>query len=368
MGTSGGKKSRNSARKDVPRIGDVARLAGVSTATVSRTLSVPGRVHPDTQELVMAAVRRLGYTPNAAARNLRAGRSMTILVVVPRLTNPFFSEIIRGIDETLSAAGYGLIIGDLDNAYDKEAHLVDLAFEGRLDGAIVLSGHMPTSGGRSLQEANIPLVSICIKIPGTDVPYVLVNDRPAVQNAMRHLMALGHRRFAYLAGPSRSYGNDSRYRGFRDALAENEAATGARLKGDYTLESGAAAGRAFLDLSPRPTAVISAGDMMAIGFMKTIRDAGLAIPRDVSIIGFDGLEMSQYCEPPLSTLRQPRRALGRAGANSVLQLLGDPSSPSASLSQTLEVELILRESVGPPPAAERPGQNAPAATTGHAAS
>lgn len=358
MASDSERPQRVTVQNDAPRISDVARLAGVSTATVSRALAIPGRVSRETHEKVLKAVETLGYTPNAAARSLRAGRSMMVLIVVPKLANPFFAEISRGIDEVLSPAGYGMIIGDLDNVVDKERHLVNLVFAGHLDGALILSGRIPASAGRSIKDAKIPLVGMCMKLDDPDVPNILVNDREAVRDATRHLLSLGHRHFFYLSGPPHSYVNGERFMGFQEAIAgAGPSVTFERFEGSYTLESGTAAARQYLQLpKPRPTAVIATSDTMAISFMKTVRDAGVSIPGEVSVIGFDGIEFTEFCEPRLTTLRQPRRELGHAGAKALLTLLNDKSASPQEVSERLEVELVHRDSVAPPPGAGPSGK------------
>src|SRR5689334_8982092 len=171
--------ARRQAKRDerVPRIGDVARAAGVSTATVSRALSVPEQVRQETRDRVLDAVRSLGYTPNAAARNLRAGRSRLVLVIIPRRNNPpFFSEVLHGIDVTLSEAGYAMITGNFEGDPERARRLVDLVFGGHLDGILTLSGQVPTVDGRSILDAGLPVVSVCAELPGGGAPAVLLAD------------------------------------------------------------------------------------------------------------------------------------------------------------------------------------------------
>lgn len=337
---------------------DVATQAGVSAATVSRALAQPDMVRAKTRERVLSAVDALGYTPNAAARHLRGGRTMMALVISPRLTNPFFAEIARGIDMELSAAGYGIIIGDLDDDQtgaaaprERERHLADMAFAGHLDGALVMSGRIPESGGRSIKEAGIPMVALSNEIIDPDVPNVLVNDRGAIVEATSYLISLGHRRLLYIDGPAGNYASVERYDGFRQAIAEAglPANAGQHAPGGFSTCAGLAAAPAFLASDPRPTAVVASCDATAIGFLKAVRDAGLKPPRDVSVIGFDGLEFAAFNEPPLTTMAQPRQEMGRVAARVLLKMLREPRVPAGTLSVTLPAELIKRESVVPPP-------------------
>lgn len=330
------------------RIGDVARAAGVSTATVSRALTFPDRVLEETRERVFAAVRELGYTPNVAARQLRAGSSKTVLVVVGKRRNPpFFSEVLRGIDVALAQAGYSVLMGNLDvHDENTERHLVDLVYGGYIDGALVLSNAVPSFNGRSIADSGVPIVAICAEADGPNIPAVLVDDEVCSRAQTRYLLEMGHRYLAYIAGPKGNYNESQRFPGF---LAEVAAAglgpaDFVRFEGNYDFASGVAAGEAFLKLDRRPTGVVACSDEMAIAFMKTIRRAGIRVPEDVSIIGFDGIEIGDYVEPTLTTIRQPRFALGSTGAEILLGMIKGGASPRVTV---LKGELDRRDSTGP---------------------
>ena len=348
-----------------PGIADVARLAGVSTATVSRALATPGVVSMATREKVLAAVRRTGYTPHVAARSLRARRTMMVLVVVPDIANPFFSEVLRGIDDTLAAAGYGLLIGNLANSAAKQGRYVDVVFAGQVDGELLLNGGVPSEGGRSLLDAGVPIVAACEAVPGAPFPQVEIQNREASLAVARLLLQLGHRRFAYISGPRGNILETERLAGFRKGL-EAAGIRGAALTlfdGDFTFRAGADAARRFVAMRPRPTAVYAANDEMAIGFLKTLRAAGLLVPRDVSVVGFDGIEYADYCEPPLTTVRQPRHAIGATAAGLLIDLMTGKTRASPVLTR-LEISLLVRNSAGPAPGARPPGPGADRAARG----
>ncbi len=339
---------REASNHRAVRIRDVAKAAGVSTATVSRALAFPDRLRPETRERVLAEVRRLGYTPNEAARALRAGASRMILVVIPqRYSGAFFAGIINSIDDELSAEGYTMIVGSLDGAEDKARRLVDLVYARQIDGVIVFTGHIPLIDGRSLRDVGVPIVSICCEMDAPGLPTVLVDDEACAIAQTRHLIDLGHRRLLYVSGAEGHYNEIVRYRGFQKAAKASCIET-ARCVGDYTLESGAAAGRFFLSLDRRPTGVVCAADEMAIGFIKTMTGAGVAVPGEVSVVGFDGIEFADYCEPTLTTIRQPRGELGAVGARALLaSLRGEP--PATDRPIVLHGELLARDSTGPAP-------------------
>ncbi len=330
------------------KIADVARIAGVSSATVSRTLANPDLVTEATRALVLEAVRSTGYRPNAVARSLRAKRAMMALVVVPDIANPFFAEVLRGIDETLSAAGYGLIIGNLDNHREKDATFVEVARSGQVDGALLLCGRM--LGG--LDGAGLPIVAACETIPGAAFPQVEVDNLAAAEAATRHLIDHGHRRIAYLSGPTGNVLDVARRQGYRAALAAAGLSHDPTLEfdGDFTFRTGAEAARAILalPLGSRPTALFAANDEMAIGLLKTLQTAGLVLPRDFSVIGFDAIDYADYCTPTLTTVRQPRREIGRAAG----QLLVEMMAGGAAKPQTLKLsaELLPRDSTAQAPA------------------
>ena len=333
-----------------PRIVDVARHAGVSTATVSRALATPEQVRPELRERVARSVQALGYTPNAAARRLRGGRSRMILVVtLKRWSTPFFSEVLHGIDHELSLSGYAMILGNLDLDRDRERHVVDMMFSGYIDGTIALSDILAHSEGRTMLDAGLPVVSVCSAAGGT--LSILTNEGESIVEAARHLAGLGHRRFAYLSGPAGNYNDNVRAKAletFFDA-PEQAALDLLRMEGDFTTQSGVDAGTRFLALPVRPTAVLASSDEMAIGFMKVVQNGGLSIPKDLSVFGFDGIEFADYVEPTLSTIRQPRFELGCTGARRLVSLLAGPKV-AAEPDVVLQNEIAIRRSTGPAPA------------------
>ena len=342
---SGAERARRvqGARRQAVHIAEVARLAGVSTATVSRTLSKPARVNAATRERVLEVVRQTGYTPNSAGRSLRAARSMMVLVVIPTFITPFFSELLLGIDQALSARGYSFLIGNLHDARHKEAHLVEVVQSGQVDGVILLNGQMLQGPmRRSLADTGVPTVAVSVPA-AHGVPAVLVQDREAAAMLAEHLLALGHRRIGYVTGPAGNHNEIERWAGFRDTLlAAGLAETDiTRYPGNFHVASGFAAGRKFLADPVRPTAVFAASDMMAIGFMRAVHASGLRVPQDVSVVGFDGIEFADFCEPPLTTVRQPREAMGREAAELLVRLIRGEAAPGPDM--TVRLPLTLRQ-------------------------
>lgn len=330
-------------------INDVARRAGVSTATVSRAVAQPDSVRGPTRTRVLEAIRELGYIPNAAARSLRRGTTRTVLIVVPKRANPpFFAEVLRGIDVTLAASGYSAIMGNLDEDGVRERQLAELVFSGHIDGVIVLSGILPRIDDRSILEACIPIVSACAPIDERGYS-VLTDEGEAIVGAMRHLLDLGHRRIAHLAGPDGNFNAETRWQALENFMRHCDlpGVSLIKLAGQFTFEGGEEAAAAFLALDPAPTGVVSCSDEAAISFMKALRAAGRDVPGAVSVVGFDGIEFADYCEPALTTVCQPRFAIGETAARQLLAFL--QGSEPVERRVVLPNRLRIAQSSAPPP-------------------
>ncbi len=323
-------------------IQDIAREAGVSTATVSRTLSHPERVAEPTRAAVMDAVRRTDFRINRTARNLRRRRSGSVLALVPNLANPFFSEILSGLSDVLAGSGSGLLVGDTQIGPDPTGRLNDYLVGGMADGAVIFDGHLPE--GMRIDVSRPPLVLAC-EWSTQRLPSVRVDNEGGAMLAVRHLIEHGHRAIGHVTGPSGNVLTMSRLSGVRRALDE----AGLPLRedhvfgGDFGLASGAAAAERWLALAERPTAVFCASDEMACGFIGALQHSGVGVPTDVSVVGFDDIEVSAHLTPALTTIRQPRRLIGERAAHLVLGLIEEKEAPFED--EVLPVELIERGSV-----------------------
>jgi LacI family repressor for deo operon, udp, cdd, tsx, nupC, and nupG len=352
-------KSRRQGIHAAATILDVARRAGVSTATVSRALAAPDRVAEETRSKVIAAIAATGYTPNASARNLRARSTSIVLALVPGMSNTFFTPILNAVEDTLSAAGYGMIIGDTRNSVQKEAHYTRFILAGQVDGVILFTGHLPRDGDLTPASDRVPITLVCNEIVGDDRYSVFdVDNRDAARRATAHLIAAGHRHIAHIAGMRENVEAGERLRGFRDALesagiAPDESAI---WTGGFRFEDGVAAAAKFLALRKRPTAVFASADDGAIGFIRTVREAGVRTPEDVSVVGFDDIDYASVIEPPLTTMRQPRAELGRLAAEDLLARMRPDSPDSPPARGRLRCELIERKSVRRIGAAEASGK------------
>lgn len=332
-------------KNHTPRVRDVAQLANVSTATVSRALSRPDLVSDATRQAVMRAVEQTGYTINLAARNLRRQRTGCILALVPNLANPFFAAILAGINSELKGHGLSLLVADTTADADAPDMLVEFAHRSRTDGLIVLDGAIPAA--MLTRDACPPVVLACEWIEGLDAPRVTADNGAGSAMAARHLVDLGHRRILQLTGPAQNPLTIARRAGAEEVLAAAGLPMGdaARIEGDFTLASGQRAARAILAMHPRPTAVLCHNDEMACGLMGALQKGGVAVPRDISIIGFDDIDMSAHVTPALTTIRQQRDAIGAVAARTLLALLEKAETAPRTV---LPVDLILRSSTAPP--------------------
>jgi len=334
-------------KKRSVRLSDVAKLVGVSTATVSRALALPETVNEETRKTILEAVRQTGYTPNVAARNLRVQRTNMVLVVVSQIANTSFAENLSGIDEELTQHGYGFIIGHLDDHAEREGRFIRLAMSGAVDGLLLLSlSRLPHDDHQTIISAGLPAVVLNEKLEGANLPLVCVDNFEASVAVVEHLYGLGHRRMAFIAGPRGGYTALERQRGFIAGLIKCglETSNATIWPGEYHFRDGIAAGVQFLAMPERPTAVYAANDEMAIGFMKQMHESGVSVPDDVSVIGFDGVDYANYVVPTLTTVLQPRRELGRRAARTLLsQIRGE----AVAADLKLPTSLTLRRSTGP---------------------
>lgn len=358
-------------------IHDVAARAGVSTATVSRALATPALVSDEARARVMAAIKATGYTPNAMARSLRARSTKIVLVLIPGMSNTFFTPILNAIEDTLWAAGYGMIMGDtggqpakgVDQRRLKEQHYVRLVRSGQVDGVILFTGRLPHDEGRELSPDQIPMALVCNEILGENRISVFdVANYATARAAVDYLVAHGHRSIAYIAGPPKNVEAMARAKGYRDALRAADIPYDETLVwgGSFRFESGVAAGERFLELGKPASAIFAAADHVAIGFIKTVRQAGVRVPENVSIIGFDDIDFAETIEPPLTTMRQPRAELGRAAALDLLKRMANGGVDLPPTRLRLDCALVERSSVLPfadaaKPPAKRKRAQAPAA-------
>jgi LacI family repressor for deo operon, udp, cdd, tsx, nupC, and nupG len=347
MSSKNPKSGTAPVRRRSVTIRDVAKRAGFSTATVSRALADPDRVAEATRTAVFSAIEATGFTPNASARSLRARSTKMVLALLHGIGNAFYTAILNAIEEALFTAGYGMIMGDTRADPARERHYERLVRSGQVDGVLLLSGRMPPADFTRL-DRTVPMLLICNDIPELpDIPVVESANRDAARVMVDYLIGLGHRRIAHITGPLENVEAQERIRGFQDAIgmAGLSPPDCPIWRGGFSTDAGAAAAGRFLAMPERPSAVFSANDEIALGFIKTLRDVGLAVPRDVSVAGFDDIEYANLIEPALTTMRQPRAEIGKRAAEALVQRMrGSLGEPLPRITR-LPCTLVVRDSV-----------------------
>lgn len=328
-------------------IKDVARAAGVSVATVSRVYNTSDLVRPHTRERVRQAAAALGYTPHGAARSLITSRTNTIGVLLPDIHGEFFSEVIRGVDQTAQRHGYHLLVSSSHN----ERPAVEVALRsmrGRVDGLLVMSPEMDSEAAVRNLPAGFPVV--LLNPSGTDDAFdaIAVANHDGAYAMVAHLVALGHQRIGVIAGARRNHDAAERLRGYRAALADAglEPRPSWEAAGDFSEASGYRAAAELLARTPRPTALFAANDSMAIGALSAIRAASLRVPDDLAVAGFDDIPMARYLDPPLSSVHVDISALGERATVRLLHRVREPAEPRSRWRETLATTLVIRRSCG----------------------
>lgn len=317
---------------------DVARQAGVSTATVSFVLNNTKTVTPDVQRRVEAAVEALGYRPSHAAQMLRTGRSLALGLIIPDLTNPFFPKLAQDIEQEARERGYAVLLADShDDPALQDEHVATLEQRG-VDLLIVV----PVMGPRRPLRASVPLVALDREALGA--AQVHSDKRQGGQLAAQHLLDLGHRQVAVLTGPLRAGQVGDRVQGMLDTLAAAGVSVpdARRYVSDYSLIAGREGARELLRAAPGFTALLCASDTLALGALSALHEAGLRVPDQVSLVGFDDIPWAPLSAPPLTTVRQDTRQLARLALD--LALRGEDATPGVQLAPT---SLVVRASTGP---------------------
>ncbi len=341
--------------KKAATIEDVAKLAGVSIATVSRAIRMPEKVAESTRKKVTAAVARTGYTANAMARNLRLKRSQMVMVLAPSIADPNFPGILIGLEKVASKRGYGVIIGNTKgNIAHEESHLRFLS-TGMVDGLIILTGHLPVAGWKENPVGTFPpLVAVTRPIEGPQFEYVGVDDTAAAKMATEYLMSLGHKEIVYVAGPKGDVVSDRREKGYTDAVTSVRPSFDAwAVDGDGTGEGGRAAVERLFIRDTLPTAFFCYNDDTAIGVISSLKSRGYRVPEDFSVIGFDDIPFANNVSPSLTTMRQPRTLIGEQAMETLLDnLIEKTNAPKHVL---LHGDLVVRESCSQPRATKLGG-------------
>ncbi len=335
-------------------IKDIAKQAGVAHTTVSRALRGSPLIPPETTQRIRQIAAELGYHPSAAARSLKTSRSQVLGVVVSNLDDPFFSEILQGIESVAQESGYSLFVAASHHDPQREQRIVQAMVEHRADGVVICSTPFSTEQARLLLEYSQPIVVVNNQ-SAEDYRYSIYHDDvDGSRQITRHLLDLGHRHIAYLGNAASGRTTLDRLSGFRHEMA----AAGRIIPAEYIYQApgggaqdGLIAVRHFLDLPERPTALVCFNDMMAVGALKGLQQAGLRVPADCSVTGFDNIAFSAYTQPALTTFDQPKRFIGAEAARLILGLMQAPAcdgAPPEPVIRLLKGQLLVRESTASP--------------------
>ena len=328
---------------------DVAKIAGVSPSTISRVMNTPGIVAEDTRQKVINAIKELAYIPNMMAANMPRRRTEYIGLIIPDITNVFFSNLVRGVQDVCEKHGYGVLVVNSDDSQEKEGRYLKLLYSRRVDGVILtVAGYreeeFPEEELSLLKKMNIVLIDR--EINGLTTPIVKVNNFAGAYSAVKYLLAMGHKKILYLAGIERTRTNQEREKGYLDALKKAHINWKKELAADFRLDT---AYQKIIHHWPKlqnsndlPTAIFAANDLMAIGALKAFTQLKIRVPEDISIIGFDNIPFSDCTYPPLTTIAQPTYMMGQKAVEILLKVI---DKKKIKKSVELETRLIERDSV-----------------------
>jgi LacI family repressor for deo operon, udp, cdd, tsx, nupC, and nupG len=332
---------------------DIAKIAGVSTATVSRALANPDKVTASTKLKVEKAALALGYSPNGLARSLRTQQTRTIVVVLPDIGNHFFTDIIKGIELIAHKKGYKILIGDAQHCAERAKKYFDLVFSKQADGVLSLTTDIPLQSILNADgSSKIPLVMACEYFTHSLIPSVHIDNEYSARLVVENLLKMGHYKIACISGNEKNSISISRLQGMQQSLAKNRLKMPEQyiVQGDYSLQSGYEAAQQLLSLSDRPSAIFCHNDEMAIGALKCAREMNIKVPEQLSLIGFDNIAFSEFCQPQLTTVNQPRQLIGETAIKLLLNILSG-KKPNPEI--TLPAQLISRGTTMAPPLDQR---------------
>lgn len=329
-------------------IKDVAARAGISYTTVSHVVNGTRPVSEQVRRKVEAAIAELGYVPSGVARSLRARATGTLGLLVPNASNPYFAELARGIEDHAERNGYSVILCNSDDDIDKQLRYLRVLLERRIDGLIVATVASDAAFAQALANLQVPLVLVDRSLEGVSADQLRVDHEQGAYLATRHLLELGHRRIVCIGGPASTQVAQLRAAGYHRALDEAGVVAQAVVDCPFTSPAGHAAAQVLLAAEPRPTAIFAGNDMIALGVLRAAAEHQLQVPRQLSVVGFDDIEVSRYLHPALTTVGQ---CIGTLGEQVAARLLERIRTPDLAVTQRLiEPILLLRESSAAPEA------------------
>jgi LacI family transcriptional regulator len=327
-------------------LSEIAQIAGVSISTVSRALT--NNNHPlkaETRQRIVNLATEMGYKPNLVARSLQSNRTHTVGVIVDRMTSPFAAATVQGIQDGLRQAGYSISIINSNRDQELVVEAVQTFYSRRVDGIIILNSWLHTFNDPLLSLQDRPFVFVNRLFSDAIHNCVAPGDRCGAQLAVKHLVDLGHRRIAYINGIENWLEAQNRLAGYRDILTEQGLAVDEALirPGNWGVDSGYRAAQELLRLKNRPTAIFAANDLMALGAIYALQEAGLSVPDDVALVGYDDRDFAAWIKPALTTIRMPSYEMGQAAARLLLEQFAGETSEDAT---QIPGDLIVRQSCG----------------------
>lgn len=330
----------------MPTLNDVAKLAGVAPITVSRVINNSGYISEATRQKVEAAIAELGYVPNVLARGLRSKRTYTLALVMTDITNPFFTLIARGVEDTASKIGYTVIYCNTDEAEAEEQKYANILAQKQVDGVLLVPARSNSKSVEFFQANQIPVVVLDRFVPGVDVDIVHCDSIQGASDLTKLLIDLGHKHIVMISGPEGVSTADDRVAGYHQAMTV--AGLHDYIKtyfGHFTQEAGYELAKRALDQIPSPTAFFGGNNFISIGILKALRDLNLRVPEDVAVVGFDDLPTSLIVDPILTVAAQPAYEMGQKATELLLERISG-SSAQAKQKITLPIEIIVRRSSG----------------------
>ena len=326
-----------------PTIKDVGKRANVSMMTVSRVVNKNSNTSEKIRKKVLDAIKELNYKPNKLARSLVIKKSEFITIIVPDISNPFFSEMVKGVEEIVRAKGYIILLGNTNGGKEIEKEYIDAAINRMSDGIILIA---PRIEDKMIYELNnyLPLIIVDRPLDRSDILQINIDDFKGAMSATEYLIELNHKNIGFLSGSMDILAGLQREQGYIKALEKHKETINFKLilKGDWSFESGRNAFDKFYNNHPRPTAIFASNDLMAMGLIQRAQEMNLKIPEDLSIVGFDNISMSALINPPLTTINQPILEMGRKAAELLLNKLR--KGPDIDINIHLESKLIVRGS------------------------
>ena len=327
-------------------IKDIAKLANVSITTVSRVINNKSEgVSEETRNRILQLVKELGYQPNAIARGLVTKKTKTIGLIIPDISNPFFPDLARGVEDSAHIYGYNVFLCNTDDNLEKESEYINALKEKYVDGIIFTSSSIPKHEHiMELVKSGIPIVIMDRRVDSEDIYGVFLDNYEGGYIATKHLIDLGHKKIGCITGPLYTKSAKERLEGYKKALVENGMDVDERLifEGDYKINSGIIGTEKLLGNNENVTAIFACNDLMAYGAYKTIRSYGYKIPDDISIVGFDDIQLSQILEPQLTTIKQPAYDMGLTAARMLIKLVEGKKLKKKIIN--FKPQLIIRQS------------------------